>query len=139
MTIEVTNFDDDISNTATISSDNLNIILTDDFTHTSTSITGFSFNNLGVSTDGTFTNNATINPTGNLTITANSFDNTGGVLNAATFALSVAGDFDYANNGTITTTTAYNLNVGGDFSNNDSANDFTWGANDNLTVLGILL
>ena len=26
--------------------------------------------------------------------------------------------------------------VGGDFSNNDSANDFTWGANDTLTVLG---
>ena len=29
-----------------------------------------------------------------------------------------------------------NLNVGGDFSNNDSANDFTWGENDILTVLG---
>ena len=38
-------------------------------------------------------------------------------------------------NGTITTNTI-NLNVGGNFSNNDSANDFTWGANDTLTVLG---
>ena len=42
------------------------------------------------------------------------------------FALSVAGAFDFANNGTITAN-AYNLNIGGDFSNNDAANDFTWG------------
>ena len=28
------------------------------------------------------------------------------------------------------------LNVGGDFSNNDAANDFTWGAQNSLTVLG---
>ena len=47
----------------------------------------------------------------------------------------MAGDFDYTKKGTITTNT-FNLNVGGDFSNNDSANDFTWGANDTLTVLG---
>ena len=59
------------------------------------------------------------------------------MLNSDTFALSVAGDFDYVAdfNGTITTNTL-NLNVGGDFSNNDLANDFTWGANDSLTVLG---
>ena len=44
-------------------------------------------------------------------------------LSADTFALSVAGDFDYVAdfNGTITTN-AFNLNVGGDFSNNDLAN-----------------
>ena len=41
----------------------------------------------------------------------------------------------YTKKGTITTNT-FNLNVGGDFSNNDSANDFTWGANDALTVSG---
>ena len=48
--------------------------------------------------------------------------NTGGVLNANAFALSVAGDFDYVAdfNGTITTNTI-NLNVGGNFSNNDAA------------------
>ena len=64
---------------------------------------------------------------------------TGGDISVNTLNLSVAGDFDYVadylNNGTITTN-AFNLNVGGDFSNNDSANDFIWGANDSLTVLG---
>ena len=48
---------------------------------------------------------------GNLGITANSFTNTGGVVSADTFALSLAGDFNYSsdflNNGTIT---ADNLN-----------------------------
>ena len=66
-----------------------------------------------------------------------SFTNTGSA-SADTFTLSVAGDFDYVAdylNGTITTN-AFNLNVGGDFSNNDSANDFVWNANDSLTVLG---
>ena len=130
------NFAYDIDNSATISSTSLNIILTDNFTHTRYSFSGFNnFSNLAISTDGTFTNNNTINLDGNLTITANSFTNTGGVLNSDTFALSVAGDFDYTKKGTITTN-AFNLNVGGDFSNNDSANDFTWGANDTLTVLG---
>ena len=54
-----------------------------------------------------------------------------------TFALSVAGDFDYLANylGTITTN-AFNLQVGGDFSYDDSANDFVWRANDSLTVSG---
>ena len=70
---------------------------------------------------------------------SDSFDNTGGVVSADTVSLSVVGDFDYVaeylNNGTITTN-ALNLNVGGDFSNNDSANDFTWRTNDILTVLG---
>ena len=85
---------------------------------------------------GTISANTTLNTT--LTSTANnSFTNTGGVLNSDTFALSVAGDFDYVAdfNGTITTN-SFNLNVGGDFSNNDSVNDFTWGTNDSLTVSG---
>ena len=132
VTIEVTNFADDITNTSTVSSTSLNFILTANFTHSSTSLSGFNFSNLAISTDGTFTNNATINPTGNLTITANTFNNTGGVVNVDTFALSVADDFDY---GTITANTS-NLNVGGNFSYNDSASNFTWGANDNLTVTG---
>ena len=34
-------------------------------------------------------------PTGNLTITANTFNNTGGVVNADALTVSVAGDFDY--------------------------------------------
>ena len=71
---------------------------------------------------------------GIVNIQAGSFTTTGG-LEANTLNLSLAGHFDYANRGTITTT-SFNLNVGGDFSNNDAANDFTWGANDSITVLG---
>ena len=54
---------------------------------------------------------------------------------STTFALSVAGDFDYVAdfNGTITT---MSISMYGDFSNNDASSDFVWGANDTLTVLG---
>ena len=134
VTIEVPNFADNISNAATVSADSLNFILTDDFTHTSDSFTGFTnFSNLAITTEGTFTNNDTIDLDGNLTITANSFDNSGGVLISDALTLSLAGDFNYE--GTITTN-AYNLNIGGDFSYNDSANDFILGVNDTLTVSG---
>ena len=133
VTFEVPNFVNDITNASTVSSDSLNFILTDDFTYTSTSFSGFNnFSNLAITTDGTFTNNDTIALDGNLAITANSFDNSGGVVSADTFSLSVAGAFDY---GTVTTN-ALNLQVGGDFNYDDSANDFTWRANDSLTVLG---
>ena len=132
VTIEVPNFASNISNAGTISSDSLNFILTDDFTHESTSFTSFTnFSNLAITTEGTFTNNDTIDLDGNLTITANSFANSGGVV-ADALTVSVAGDFDY---GTITAN-AYNLQVGGDFSYNDSANDFVWGDSDILTVSG---
>ena len=133
LTIEVPNFAD-ISNAATVSSTNLNFILTDDFTHESDSFTNFNnFSNLTITTDGAFTNANTINLAGvNLTITANSFDNSGDVV-ADALAVSVAGNFEHS--GTITTN-AYNLNIGGDFSYNDSANDFVLGVNNILTVLG---
>ena len=136
VTIEVTNFANDIANTGTVSSASLNFILTDNFTHGNTSFSGFNFSNLAISTDGIFTNtnNATIHSTGNTAITANTFNNRG-VVNVGTFALSVAGDFDYANKGTITTNT-FNLNVGGNFTYNNSANDFTWGAQNSLVVSG---
>ena len=139
VTIEVENFSNDIDNTATVSSDSLNFILTADFTHNSTTLNGFNnFSNLGVSTDGSFTNNATINPTGSLTITANSFANTGGVVNVDTFNLSINNDFDYVtgyrSNGTITDS-ALNLNVAGNFSY-DNVNHFIWAASDSLTVAG---
>ena len=131
VTIEVTNFNNDIENSGTVSSDSLNIILTNNFAHNSDSFTGFNnFSNLTITTTASltnnatidlagnlgitansFTNNATIDLAGNLGITANSFTNTGGVVSADTFALSLAGDFDYSsdflNNGTIT---ADNLN-----------------------------
>ena len=138
ITIEVPNFADDIANSGIILSNNLNFILTDDFTHASDSFTGFNINNLTVSTDGTFTNANTIDLAGvNLTITADSFNNSGGVVISDTFALSVAGDFDYLANylGTITTN-AFNLQVGGDFSYDDSASNFTWGAQNSLVVSG---
>ena len=135
VTIEVPNFADDISNTGTVEASSLNIILTDDFTHRSNSFAGFNnFSNLTVSTEGTFTNNDTINLAGNLEITANSFTNTGGVV-ADTFALSGAGDFDYANRGTITAN-VFNLTVDGNFSNNDANSNFTWGNNYSLNVSG---
>ena len=73
LTIEVANFASNISNTSTITADSLNFILTDDFTHESDSFTNFNnFSNLAITTDGTFTNNDTIDLAGNLTITANS-------------------------------------------------------------------
>ena len=82
ITIEVANFASNISNAGTISSASLNFILTDDFTHESDSFTGFNnFSNLAITTDGNFINDNTINLAGvNLTITANTFNNSGGVL-----------------------------------------------------------
>ena len=60
VTIEVANFANNISNAGTISSDSLNFILTDDFTHASDSFIGFTnFSNLAITTEGTFTNNDT--------------------------------------------------------------------------------
>ena len=48
--------------------------------HESDSFTGFTnFSNLAITTDGTFTNNDTIDLAGNLTITANSFANSGDI------------------------------------------------------------
>ena len=75
----------------------------------------------------------TITITDSLNLSANTFANSGGVLDAATFAISVAGDFDYE--GTITANTS-NLDVGGDFSYDDTNSDFTWGDSDTLTVSG---
>ena len=81
VTIEIPNFAD-ISNAGTVSSASLNFILTADFTHESDSFTNFNnFSNLAITTEGTFTNpaNKTIDLAGNLTITANSFANSGDI------------------------------------------------------------
>ena len=135
VTIEVTNFADNIINVGAISATSLNFILTDDFTRSSGSFAGFNnFRNLTVSTDGTFTNNDTIILAGDLEIKTNSFTNTGRVV-ADTFTLSGNDDFDYANSGNITAN-AFNLNVEGNFSNNDANSNFTWGDNYILTVGG---
>ena len=116
--------------TASVVAASFNNSGTINISNSSFDITAASLNNSGTISANTL--NTTVSSTAN-----NSFTNTGGVLNATAFALSVAGDFDYVAdfNGTITTNTI-NLNVGGDFSNNDAANDFTWNASDSLTVLG---
>ena len=64
VTIEAPNFNDiSYNHFGIVSSDSLNFILTDDFTHTSTSFSGFNnFSDLAITTNGTFTNNATIKP-----------------------------------------------------------------------------
>ena len=134
VTIEVTNFDDDITNSGTVSSSNLNFILTDDFTHTSDSFNAFNnFSNLAITTEGTFTNNSTIDLAGNLGITANDFINTSGTISADTLTISVAGDFDYSsdflNNGT---NTVDNLNFTA--RNGAFTNDTTIDLAGNLTI-----
>ena len=105
-------------------------------------------NNFDITTD-KLTNSRNIIVGDTLTVTLNSDSLITGFINvndsnyegivADTFNLSVADDFDYLNdylnNGTISND-ALNLQVGGDFSYDDSASDFTWGANDSLTVLG---
>ena len=114
--------------TASVVADSFSNSGTITVSNSSFDITAASLNNSGTISANSF--NTTVSSTAN-----NSFTNTGGVLNATAFALSVAGDFDNTNRGTITTNTL-NLNVGGDFSNNDASSDFVWGANDTLTVLG---
>ena len=101
-------------------------------------------NNFNVSVGDNFYNTdaATISANA-LTISADSFINNStqgaGNIIADTFALSVAGDFDYVaeflGNGAITTN-ALNLNVRGDFSYNDTNSNFIWHANNSLVVLG---
>ncbi len=152
----------DYTNRGTINSNNFNLNVGGNFTNNdatndfiwnandslivsgSASVIANSFNNSGTLNANSFditatdlTNTGTINANTTLTSTAsNSFSNTGGVANADTFNLSVGGDFNYvADRGTINSNN-FNLNVGGNFTNNDAANDFTWGANDSLVVSG---
>ena len=118
---------------ATINADNFNVSAGKRFYSWTSTINANSFN----LTVEEFYNekNATLNATNNFNVTADNFTNTDGNINADIFALSVIGDFDYTQRGIINAT-IFNLEVGGDFSNNDAANDFTWGANDTLTVSG---
>ncbi len=117
VTIEVTDFAD-IYNTATISTDNLNLILTNSFTHTTTSFNGFTFNNLGITTDGSFFNYADL--------TVNSFNVTvgGGFYNhyetISADSFNVTTGFLFRSYATINAG-SFNLTVGGFFSNESSA------------------
>ena len=132
----------EFENSGNITADTLNLSVAGDFDYRTDFLNAgtITADNLNFTArNGVFTNDTTIDLAGNLGITANSFTNTGGVVSADTFALSVAGDFDYVteflNNGTISND-ALNLTVGGNFTNDDENNDFVWNANDTLTVLG---
>ena len=92
----MTNFVNDIDNTGTVSSDSLNFILTDSFTHESTTLNNFTFNNLAITTEGYYANNA------NLTV--NNFNVTAGgnfvnyeTINANDFNVTATGDFTNQN------------------------------------------
>ena len=136
LTITVENFDANIDNTGTILSDSLNFILTDDFTYTSTSFSGFTFNNLAITTDGSFTNNATINlAAGSLEITAGyTAINQGSIvsgrldLTAADFFRNLTGDIsvDSLNiiaGGKVTNTANITVGTLNITANNDSSRD----------------
>ena len=120
MTIEVTNFADDIINSGTISSDSLNFILTDSFDSSSNFFPGFNnFSDLAITTKGTFTNNHTIGLDGNLTITADTFTNNATIN--PTGNLTIAADtFLNAASATINAD-SFNVTVGNDFSNQSSS------------------
>ena len=64
----------------------------------------------------------------------NNFTNAGSI-NADTFSIPVKTNLDYTNRGNITAS-SLKLNVDGNFSNNDENNNFIWGANNSLVVLG---
>ena len=98
---------------------------------------GGDFSNNDASSDFVWGANDTLTVLGSADITADSYTQNGAIDVTGVLTINVASDFDYVAdfNGTIANN-ALNLNVGGDFSNNDASNDFVWGANDTLTVLG---
>ena len=98
VTIEVTNFGNDIANTGTVSSDNLNLILTEDFNSSNTSFNGFNFRNLDISTDGAFSNQIAFD-LDNLTINMGGLFENHAIITAASFTVTTEGNFN--NNGVI--------------------------------------
>ena len=126
---------------ATISVDNFNVTAGNDFSNGIYAT--INADNFNVSARD-FSNHSYATISANdISISANSFINTStegdGSITTDTFSLSVAGDFDYAdnyiNNGNIDAT-ALNLQVGGDFSYDDASNDFVWNAQNSLVVFG---
>ena len=155
VTIEVTNFANDIANTGTISATSLNLIVTDDLTLFD--LTGFNnFRNLDISTDGNFTNfsdfdldNWTINAggtfshnniitAGNFTATVGTYFNNSSIINAASFTATVGEDFNNTSGGrinadsfTLTASNFYNSNTSNSVNQTINATSFT------ATVSGI--
>ena len=123
-------------NNGSITADTFSLSVAGDFDYTSDFLDNgniYANNQYFTIRNGDFTNNTSIALAGNLGITANNFINTGGSITADAFALSVAGDLDYAGN---IEATSLNFQVGGDFSYSDANNNFVWNANNSLVVLG---
>ena len=126
------------SGTINVTNSSLNLTATD-LTNTGTiSANSFDITATDFANSGTISANTTLNTTVASTVSG-SFNNTGGVVSADTFNLTVASAFDYIadylNNGTITTNT-FNLTLGGSFSNRDASDDFVVATNDSLSILG---
>ena len=113
MTIEVTNFDNDIANTGTVSSDSLNIIVTDGFFSSATSFNGFSFRNLAITAGGNLNLNTFLD-LDNLTLKIGTFFENYGSITAGNFTITVENYFN--NNGEIF---ADNFTVAGTGFNNN--------------------
>ena len=101
--------------TASVVADSFNNSGNINVTNNSFDITATDFTNAG-----TISANTTLNTT---VASTGSFDNTGEVLNADTFNLSVAGDFDGTKE-IIINANYFNLTAGGSFINDDTNNDF---------------
>ena len=134
VTIEVTNFDNDIANTGTVLSDSLNFILTDDFTRSSTSFNGFTFNNLGIDTDGLFHNEADLTVNNFNVETGTSFYNSSNAtINANTFNVATRYDF-YNYEGAIINADNFNVTTVYSFLNEENS---TINANNFNVISGI--
>ena len=118
MTIETAEFGD-FYNTGTISSDSLNIIVTDGFTTSATSFNAFSFRNLAITTEGGFDNSTPLD-LDNLTIkTGVSFRQSGVNITADNINITTGENF---NNNSSITVGSLTATVGNYFNNNGNIN-----------------
>ena len=99
VTIEVANFANDIANTGTVSATSLNIILTDNLRTSGSSFNGFNFNNLTLTTEGSFYNYTPFNLDSLTVKTGDRFENQVHI-NADNFTV-VVDDNDYIAQGLI--------------------------------------
>ena len=116
VTIEVTNFADDITNGGTVSSDSLNLTIGGDFVHESTTLNNFTFNNLAITTAGNYTQGATIDVAGDLRIQASgeaSLDDTASIQARNLFFSA----YDLYNQADITITENATFDLANDFFN----------------------
>ena len=137
VTIEVTNFANDIANTGTISATSLNLILTEYFQTSATSFNGFSFRNLALTTDNSFVNFTTFD-LDNLTINAGVYFDVYADITADSLTITTGGNFNntepinvtsftatvgqyFQNNGEVINATSFTATVAEDFNNNSSS------------------